>query len=153
MNTRVLVAAAAGAMILAGSLPALAGQSTIEMHRIGPKGVGPAIGTVLVSDVGSGIEIALDLRDLPPGPNRFRLVTTKDCAALDDATEAVSLPALSVDADEDGALPVKNKVTVANLSLEQMRDHALVVVRGMQSASSDAGLTGVNGIVACGVVQ
>lgn len=153
MRMRVLTAVAVGALTLAGSLPAQAGESTIELHRVGPKGVGPVIGTAVVSDAEGGIQIVLDLRDMPPGPNRFRLVTTNDCASLGGATEAASLPALNVETDEDGALPVKGKVAVANLSLEQMRDHALVVVRGLQSASSDAGLTGAHGVVACGVVQ
>jgi|GEM_PF-2901267 len=153
MKKHVLAALAVGALTAAGSLPALADSSSIEMHRIGPKGVGPAIGTAQLSDSEGSVEIALDLRDLPPGPNRFRLVTTNDCARLDQAREAVSLAALNVDTDEDGALPVNDTVAVANLSLAEMRGHALVVVRGMQSASTDDGLTGVNGIVACGVVQ
>ena len=147
--------AASLAMLLAvaGALPALAAETTIEMQRIRESGPGPVIGKVQLADAPQGVALQIDLTELPPGPNRLFLHEGGDCSLPRGELLANPLAVVNVDITEGGAEPLKTTLVVPGTTLAEMTNKALVVYRGSQIADLSPLPTSQPRLVACGVIR
>jgi Cu/Zn superoxide dismutase len=151
MRRSIALSAFAVALVLGAAAASSAEDVTVEMHRLGPKGVGAAIGSIVLTDGVDGVNVKMMLKELTPGPNRFRLFAGADCNQARGDSEARDFATLNVDTDEDGSLPLKSNLVLKGVTMADLRGNALVVSHGSQVASSK-GVIGVNSQRACGVV-
>lgn len=153
MKKTLLAAAAASALLAGLAAGAFANETSVAMRAMGAKGAHEVIGQARISETADGLSIALDLNELPPGPNQLFLYETATCTFGDSKLPSQLIQALSVDHDEDGSLPLKTSFHVAGMTLEQMTGKALVIERGDQLASQALPLTGQPRHAACGIVE
>jgi len=154
MRKTLLATSVATALIAGGSALALADDVTVDMHAIGKKGMGAVIGTAVLTESNEGTTIALKFGPaLPPGPNRFHIMQQNSCdfAMRDLGSKEIAL--LQVQMNEDAPDPLKTSVTVPGTTMESLKGHALLILRGGQFADSQPGQDPSTETVACGVIQ
>ena len=149
---------AAGVLFSSLAIPAFAAESTVDMVALRAKGPGPAIGTIAIADSSEGAVLQFKLTDIPPGPNRVYLHDAGSCALprselMATPLEVVPLTVVNVSTNDDGALPLRAKVLVPNVTLAELSGKALVIHRGGQTASAAKEQVGAPLVVACGVVN
>jgi hypothetical protein len=66
-------------MLGLSSASSLADEVVVKMNRISEKGVGEAIGTIVVMDAHHGVTIRPNLKGLPPGKHAFHIPENPDC--------------------------------------------------------------------------
>ncbi len=66
-------------LILAGAGIAYAASETVTVNAIDANGIGKQIGTISLSDSPSGLQIAPQLSELPPGDHGFHIHTNPNC--------------------------------------------------------------------------
>ena len=126
--------------------------STVEMLRITPDGVGQPVGTVTLVDTFEGVLAHLDVKDMAPGVQRFRLVQDSQCRPIGLNTPYLELTNLYTGIDEDGALSTKTSLLIEGATVESLRGQALVIMNGGQFADQQNAMTGLPSEAACGVI-
>lgn len=58
---------------------AQAQEYRVDMHQISAEGIGPSIGTVLITQTPTGAKFVAELRGLPPGERGFHIHQNGDC--------------------------------------------------------------------------
>src|SRR5215831_18438253 len=69
----------AAATIVTGASAAYAASETITMNAIDANGVGKEIGTLVLSDIQTGLQITPQLVGLPPGDHGFHAHVNPNC--------------------------------------------------------------------------
>lgn len=151
-------------------------QITVAMYRIDAKGIGPEIGTLMLSQSRAGLRIEPALGGLPPGEHGFHLHDKADCSPgeKDGKTAAGiaagghfdpaatgqhmgpqgnghrgDLPVLKVDANGNAT----QVMYVLHLSPADVRGHAFVIHEGGDNYSDQPKPLGGGGArIACGIV-
>lgn len=165
------------AMFVLISLPALAAEQTVTIHKVTPDGVAEAIGTVTLSDSAQGLVITPDLTRLPAGEHGFHIHENPSCAAVHKNSRIYA--ALSAGGHYDpsasgkhagpigdghaGDLPVlvadangnaKTAVVAPRLQLVDVIDRAIIIHAGGDNYSdSPEPLGGGGSRIACGVIE
>jgi superoxide dismutase, Cu-Zn family len=163
------------AALLVWSSAALAQQQvTVDINRISDTGIGPKIGTIVVSQAKEGITLKVAVNGLPKGTRGFHVHEKGDCGpAMKDGKMAAGVAAgehFDPDgkkshkgpkgAGHKGDLPllkgtdkgIAQSVTAPRLQLSDVRGRALVIHEGGDNYSDQPENGGGRGRVACGVV-
>lgn len=164
-------------LMLLPVLPALAAeQVVVRINLVSETGIGASIGTVTLSDTPAGLNLALDLKGLPPGTHGFHVHEKPDCGAMVKDGKPVAglaagghydphkagkheghsgqghlgdLPALTV----DGSGKATTAVTAPRLKLADVKGRSLMVHAGGDTYSdTPAPLGGGGARIACGVI-
>ena len=158
--------------------PALAETIKVPMSLATPTGPGATIGEVTLSDSAAGVNLAVDLHGLPPGPHGFHVHANPSCASSTAADGKITpaggagphldpgatgmhmgpmgaghlgdLPLVTVGAD--GA--ARALLTAPRIkSVAQLRGHALMLhAAGDNYSDQPAPLGGAGARMACGVI-
>jgi hypothetical protein len=143
----------AGLLLLGAAVPALAGESTVEMKRIHEGSAGPAIGQIQLADKPEGLSMTINLNELPPGPNRIFLYDAGDCSVPRGEQLSDPLATVNVGITESGAEALRTTLDLHGKSLETMAGKTLVVYRGSQAADAGPQFTSQPRLVACGEIR
>jgi Cu-Zn family superoxide dismutase len=163
-------------LVLAAS-PALAGEIVITVHAVSAQGVGEAIGTIRAKDTPKGLQLAPDLRGLPPGARGFHVHEHPDCGPREKDGKMVAalaagghydpaktgrhegpkgkghlgdLPALQVGPDGRAT----QAVIAPRLKVADLKGRSIMIHEGGDNyADQPAPLGGGGGRIACGVVK
>lgn len=165
------------ASILALSAAGVLADTTVEMSMVNDKGVGDAIGTVVLSETQYGVVFTPALKGLPPGAHGFHVHQNPSCDPKEQEGKMVpalaagghydpaetkrhgapwgdghlgDLPALQVAADGTAAQPV----LAPRLKLTDVTGRALMIHAGGDNhADKPAPLGGGGARMACGVIK
>ena len=165
------------AAILALSAAGVLADTTIEMSMVNDKGVGDAIGTVVLSETQYGVVLTPALKGLPAGAHGFHMHQNPSCDPKKQEGKMVpalaagghydpaetkrhgapwgdghlgDLPALQVAADGTAAQPV----LAPRLKLADFTGRALMIHAGGDNhADKPAPLGGGGARMACGVIK
>ena len=163
-------------VVLGISLPALAEELTVTINAIDAKGVGAAIGSVLLVDTDKGLSVRPKLKNLTPGQHGFHVHEHPNCGPKDKDGKPVAgfaagghydphtsgkhtgphggghlgdLPALEVAADGSAA----KEVLAPRLKVADIKGRALIIHEGGDNyADTPKPLGGGGGRVACGLI-
>jgi len=168
---------AIASLVTAGT--ALAASKTVTVNAINANGIGPAIGTISLSDTKQGLFIDPKLTSLPPGQHGFHIHAKGDCGPGAGANNAPAagmaagghfdpkntgkhmgphsteghqgdVPVLVVDADGATHVPV----IAEHLKLKDVVGHAVMIHAGGDNYSDQPQPLGGGGArIACGVVK
>ena len=165
-------------LILAGAGIAYAASETVTVNAIDANGIGRQIGTVSLSDGPSGLQIAPQLSELPPGDHGFHIHINPNCGPgpgpngqpaagmaagghFDPANTGKHLgplgeghkgdmPVLTVDASGKAT----KTVTAPHLTVADVKSRAIIIHAGGDNYSDQpAPLGGGGARIACGVVK
>jgi superoxide dismutase, Cu-Zn family len=168
----------AAATIVTGASAAYAAGETITMNAIDASGVGKEIGTLVLSDTQTGLQITPQLVGLPPGDHGFHVHVNPNCAPgpgpngqpaagmlagnhYDPANTGKHLgpygeghkgdmPVLTVDASGKAT----KAVVVPRLTVADVRARAIIIHAGGDNYSDQpAALGGGGARIACGVAK
>jgi len=177
MTNLVVISMAAFAALASRSAVAAAPKPvTVQMNFIDASGIGKSAGTVMITETPGGLELATNLKGLPPGEHGFHLHEKGSCAPADkegkpspgesagghydpEGTKAHrgpgggghkgDLPKLAV--NPDGV--ANQKLTVPGLKLADVAGRALVIHEGGDNYSDTPKPLGGGGTrIACGVI-
>jgi Cu-Zn family superoxide dismutase len=166
------------AVFLVAASAAHAADKTVIMNSIDASGGGKKIGTLSLSDTKTGLRIAPELADLPPGEHGFHVHVNPDCSPgggsngqpaagmaagshFDPANTGKHLgpegeghkgdmPILTVDASGKAT----NAVTVPHLTLAEVEGRSIMIHAGGDNYSDQPKPLGGGGArIACGVVK
>ncbi len=166
------------ALVLAGAGIAYAASETVTVNAIDANGIGRQIGTVSLSDGPSGLQIAPQLSELPPGDHGFHIHINPNCGPgpgpngqpaagmaagghFDPANTGKHLgplgeghkgdmPVLTVDASGKAT----KTVTAPHLTVADVKGRAIMIhVGGDNYSDQPAPLGGGGARIACGVVN
>ncbi|MGA8693874.1 MAG: superoxide dismutase [Cu-Zn] SodC [Xanthobacteraceae bacterium] len=166
------------AIMLAGTGIAYAASETVTVNAIDANGIGKQIGTITLSDSQSGLQIAPQLAELPPGNHGFHIHTNPDCGPgpgpngqpaagmaagghFDPANTGKHLgpmgeghkgdmPVLTVDANGKAT----QAVTAPHLTVAAVKGHAIMIHAGGDNYSDQPTPLGGGGArIACGVTR
>lgn len=160
-----------------GSARTSGSQLTVSMFKIGEKGVGPEIGTLMFQITRKGLRIEPALGGLPPGEHGFHIHEKPDCGpAMKDGKMGAGnaaashfdpnatgkhlgpdgpghrgdLPRLKVDANGNAT----EVMFVLRLGIDDLRGHAIMIHEGGDNYSDQPKPLGGGGPrIACGVVS
>jgi superoxide dismutase, Cu-Zn family len=175
---KLLLPAAACAMLGLAAMPALADEASAEMHSVSAEGIGESMGTVQLSDGDDGLTLTVEVQGLTPGEHGFHLHQNGSCepAANPEGQMTAAFAAGGhYDPDETGThagpegeghmgdLPVLEvgsdgmaaaELTAPRLTVADARGKALMIHAGGDNYSDQPEpLGGGGGRVACGIVQ
>lgn len=164
-------------LVAALAAPLAWSDVTVEMHVVDAKGVGAAIGTVVISETAYGLVFTPALTGLPAGLHGFHLHAKDSCEPAEKDGKAVAagaagghydpadtkqhgaawgnghlgdLPALYVDANG----VANNPVLAPRLKMADLQGRALMIHAGGDNhADHPAPLGGGGARVACGVIR
>lgn len=153
MRNWLLASGLATVLSLAAGSALQAAEANVEMQAIGQNGPGATVGKAHMIDDPKGLLIHLDLKDLPPGPNRLYSYDADDCKLSQDDLIGSQLALLNVNISEDGAEPLKATVTLPGMTLDDVMGQALIVDRGGILAAKQPGGSSGSMSVACGMVR
>lgn len=164
-------------LVAALAAPLAWSDTTVEMHVVDAKGVGAAIGTVVISETAYGLVFTPALTGLPAGLHGFHLHANASCEPAEKDGKAVAagaagghydpadtkqhgtawgnghlgdLPALYVDANGVAT----NPVLAPRLKMADLQGRALMIHAGGDNhADHPAPLGGGGARVACGVIR
>jgi Cu-Zn family superoxide dismutase len=168
----------AAATIVTGASAAYAASETITMNAIAANGVGKEIGTLVLSDTQTGLQITPQLAGLPPGDRGFHVHVNPNCGPgpgpnnqpaagmaagghYDPANTGKHLgphgeghkgdmPVLTVDASGTAT----GAVVVPRLTVADVKGRSIVIHAGGDNYSDQpAPLGGGGARIACGVVK
>ena len=173
-NTLTALALVAGLGVASGTLA----DTTVQMHKVEPQGVGDAAGTVAITESPYGLVFTPDLNGLPPGVHGFHVHKKASCAPADvngKPTPAGAagghydpqktgkhgapwgdghlgdLPALYVNAEGNATNPV---LAPRLKKLDELKGRALMVHAGGDNhADHPEPLGGGGGRIACGAID
>jgi Cu-Zn family superoxide dismutase len=165
------------AILLSGSLSAIADEKVVAMRTISETGIGKIIGIVKLSDSDRGLVISPDLAELPPGMRGFHIHENPSCAALEKDGKPVAglgagghydpthsgkhagptgdghagdLPALSVAADGTAT----HTVIAPKLKIADIIGRAIIIHAGSDNYSDNPQPLGGGGArIACGIIE
>src|SRR5215510_10578029 len=92
----------AAATIITGASAAYAASETITMNAIDANGVGKEIGTLVLSDTQTGLEITPQLVGLPPGDRGFHARADRRCWRQGHGGRGSAAPLCGLAASIDG---------------------------------------------------
>ena len=176
MRSNVMMLAAA--TIVTGASAAYAANETITMNAVDTNGVGKAIGTLVLSDTQTGLQITPNLVGLPPGGRGFHVHVNPNCGSgpgpngqpaagmaagghYDPANTGKHLgphgeghkgdmPVLTVDASGNAT----QAVVVPHLTVADVKGRSIMIHAGGDNYSDQpAPLGGGGARIACGVVK
>jgi Cu-Zn family superoxide dismutase len=148
----------------------------VELHQVSPEGVGKLVGTIALEDSEYGLLLLPGLSGLEPGAHGFHVHQRPLCKPAEKDGEQVAAGAAGSHFDPDGTgthqgpygdghlgdLPalIVDQEGIANtpllaprLTVDDLRDHALVVHAGGDTYSDEPKLGGGGERVACGVAE
>jgi Cu-Zn family superoxide dismutase len=183
MKSKAALSAAAVLAALYAYTPAQAQEEIVEVPvtLISDKGIGNPLGTIMLKDGLSGLNLAVNFANtLSPGPHGFHVHEGSSCDAAEKDGVMVAglaagghydpagsgkhlgpsgeghlgdLPILFVQIDEDGATATKHTLVAPRLKLADVRGHAIVIHANGDNFRDDPKPLGGGGArVACGVV-
>lgn len=153
------------------------GTSIVEVNLVTAEGLGVSIGTIEISDVPDGVQLAVSLRGLPPGERGFHIHENGDCGPTGaDGKIGAALAAgghydpakagkhLGPDAaGHKGDLPfliVNDKgvatqtVQVKGLTVKELKNRSIMIHAGGDNYSDVPDPLGGGGArIACGVIK
>jgi superoxide dismutase, Cu-Zn family len=160
------------------TMPALAADLTVIMHKATQDGTGESLGTITIAGSDAGATFALHLHGLPPGPHGFHVHDNANCGPT--LLNTVRIPAGAagghLDPDETGKhegpmgaghlgdLPVLEVApdgtatqTLTALRIKDinvLKGHALIIhIGGDNYSDLPSLLGGGGGRFACGLIQ
>ena len=168
----------AAATLVTGASAAYAASETITMNAIDANGVGKEIGTLVLSDTQTGLQIMPQLVGLPPGDHGFHVHVNPNCGPgpgpngqpaagmaagghYDPANTGKHLgpngeghkgdmPVLTVDASGEAT----KAVVVPQLTVADVKGRSIVIHAGGDNyADQPAPLGGGGARIACGVAK
>jgi Cu-Zn family superoxide dismutase len=166
------------AIVLVGTGIAYAASETVTVNAIDANGIGKQIGTISLSDSPSGLQIAPQLAELPPGNHGFHIHTNPDCGpgagpngqpaagmAAGGHFDPVNtgkhlgplgeghkgdMPVLTVDANGKATVTI----TAPHLTVADVKGHSVMIHAGGDNYSDQpAPLGGGGARIACGVAK
>jgi len=162
--------------LLALASPAFAEQVVVKINAITAQGLGPEIGTVTLSDSPSGMKLAFQLRNMPPGDHGIHVHQNASCMPGEKDGQMVAGLAAGDHYDPDntghhmgpngaghmGDLEVisidpsgiDTEITTAKrLHVSDIRGHAIVIHAGADNYSDMPKPNGGGGDrIACGII-
>ena len=166
---------ASGLVLVVASLHCSA-DYRVNIHQVGPEGIGAQIGTVTVSEVAGGVRFTPELRELTPGEHGFHVHEFPSCDTLEK--EGRLIPALAAGGHYDpdntgrhegpegkghkGDLPrlmvdekgVANEPVIApRLTLKELSGRSLMIHKGGDNYSDTPPMGGGGARIACGIIQ
>ena len=168
----------AAATLVTGASAAYAASETITMNAIDANGVGKEIGTLVLSDTQTGLQITPQLVGLPPGDHGFHAHVNRNCGPgpgpngqpaagmaagghYDPANTGKHLgpngeghkgdmPVLTVDASGEAT----KAVVVPQLTMADVKGRSIMIHAGGDNyADQPAPLGGGGARIACGVAK
>jgi superoxide dismutase, Cu-Zn family len=160
------------------ALPALAADLTVTMHKATQDGTAEVLGTITITNAGTGTAFKLALHGLPPGPHGFHVHENANCGPT--LLNGIRIPAGAAGGHFDpentgkhegpmgeghlGDLPVLNvdpngtanqTLTAPRIKdIEKLKGRALIIhIGGDNYSDSPALLGGGAGRLACGLVE
>ncbi|HZV21158.1 MAG TPA: superoxide dismutase [Cu-Zn] SodC [Hyphomicrobiales bacterium] len=157
---------------------ASAATATVTINKIDEKGVGPSIGTIVLTDTNQGMRIEPKLTGLPPGNHGFHVHAKPDCGPAEQNGKQVAgfaagghfdphntgkhlgpqsteghmgdMPVLAVD-DKGNA---GGTLLASRLKVDEVKGHSIMIHAGGDNYSdSPAPLGGGGARIACGVFK
>ncbi|CAA7620011.1 Superoxide dismutase (Cu-Zn) 2 [Candidatus Terasakiella magnetica] len=163
-----------GLVLVAGS--AMAAETVVTVNAIDATGVGDKIGTVILRDGKTGLEVVPRLAGLVPGPHGFHIHENPSCAAKDQDGKPVAglaagghfdpdktgkhegpwshghrgdMPALAVNGDGN----TRDRAIVPHVKVADVKGRSIIIHAGADNyADSPKPLGGGGPRVACGVI-